>query len=683
MKFVIASLTALLSLSVLAAPAPQLEPKQGYLSTPQGNVQDDYLWLEMPQHQHTLNKIVAQENRATQAYLADQTALKNQLRQEMLARLNQQSAVQIWRDGHYRYRKTVEQRYPLYQRTKLATHAWETVVDGRTRSAYSNYYQLLPPIISPDNTSVIIAEDTQGRELYTLSLGQIGTQIFTPELENTTGEVVWSKDNQQLYYLQKDPHSGRIRGLYHHTIGTPQQTDRLIYAEPDPRFYLSLSQSSSQRYLLLDIAGQSQSETYVLDLDAPKASLQRVKPRTKGVEYYLDHSNDGFYLRTNLNAPHFALFYTPTLQQPWQPLYHPDDEESLESFTILHDWVIVKVRSNGIGLYRYWQKTMPQQRTEITFPDPNYLAWPQYGENTQDGIIDFTYTAMGTPKTHLRYDLRKKQWLDDTQALAGDYHTDYIEITTRDGVRVPVSLIYKKGLLKQHDTPLLLTAYGAYGFSFEPTYGTAYHSLLDRGFIYAIAHIRGGGELGIKWHQQGKKRHKINSINDTVDVANALAKRFNTTHLYALGESAGALAIAGAINQAPTRFKAVVLQVPFLDVVGALAHAQDGTNAQESEEWGSLSDQTDFKHILSYSPYQNITKQPYPALYLIAALQDKRVPFVDSLKYAAKVRALSTSDAPVLVHIEKDSGHSSGQGRYGRIERNLDAYSFLLKQEQQ
>ncbi|MBE2895667.1 S9 family peptidase [Pasteurellaceae bacterium HPA106] len=625
---------------------------------------------------------ITQENAQTERYFADVEPLKAKLAQEMRGRIQHQSAVQTWVDGNYRYRKITAQRYPHFQRAPLGSDDWQSLVDGDVRGQNHAYYQLMPPVISPDGKTVAIAEDTQGRELYHIAFGKIAQDTWQNELLNTTGEIVWANNNQQWYYLQKDPKTNRILGLYLHTIGTPQHHDRLIYQERDPRFYLSLSRSQSKRYLLLDIAGLAQSETHVLDLRAKNPELTVFKPREANVEYYLDHANDGFYIRTNKTTPHFALFYAQNINSAWQLYYHANanEGETLESFTILPQWVVVKVRSKGLGVYRYWRKAAPDKPHQITFPDANYLARLQLGENTAQGILDFNYTAMLTPKTHLRYDLNNAQWLNKPTALDEDYHSEYTLITARDGTRVPVSLIYKSSLLKAQNTPVLLTAYGAYGFSFEPTFGTGYQSLLDRGFVYAIAHVRGGGELGVDWHEQGRKHHKRNSINDTVDVAQALAARFHTTHLYALGESAGALAIAGAINQAPTLFRAVVLQVPFVDVLSAL-NSPDGLGAQESEEWGDVNNPADVEYIKSYSPYQNIRSQPYPALFVVSGEQDTRVPLSDSVKFVNKLRVNSRSTQPILLSIERNSGHRHGLGRYARMQRNIDSYLFFLKQE--
>ncbi|MBV7387524.1 prolyl oligopeptidase family serine peptidase [Pasteurellaceae bacterium TAE3-ERU1] len=625
--------------------------------------------------------IITQENAQTAHYFADDGALKNALETEMRARIHHQSAVQTWVDGNYRYRKSLSQRYPHFERAPLGTDKWQTIVNGDARAAQQSYYQLLPPAISADNKMVAIAEDTTGRELYRISIAAMGADAFTPELENTTGDMVWAANGQQLYYLRVDPQTHRTLGLYQHTIGTVQARDRLIYQEPDPRFYLSLSRAQSKRYLLLDIAGQDQSETRVLDLTAAVPQLRVFKAREQGVEYYLDHTDDGFYIRANAHKPHFALFYTRDLNAPWQLRYETHGDELLESFTILSRWVVVKVRSNGVSQYRYWAKNTPQAVGQIPFFDGNYLVWLQRGEQMAQGILDFNYTAMLTPKTHLRFDLNTAQWLDKPTALEGDYHSEYTFITARDGTKVPVSLIYKQSQLKAENTPVLLTAYGAYGFSFEPTFGTGYQSLLDRGFVYAIAHVRGGGELGIDWHAQGRKQHKLNTLNDTVDAARALAERFHTTHLYGLGESAGALAIAGAMNQAPTLFKAVVLQVPFVDVLSAM-QSPEGLGLQESEEWGDANNPADVAYIKGYSPMQNISAQPYPALLVISGEQDSRVPLKESVNFVTKVRENTTSEMPILLSVEREGGHSQGHGRYGRLQRNIASYLFFLKQEQ-
>lgn len=663
---------------------PMIDRKQNKLVLPFDTISDPYQWLETADKAEII-PLVKQENGYTDAFLSSERNLQQTLLQEMKARLAESKKIKIWQQQGVFYRQSYTGRYPLYEK-QASDKKWQTIIDGNKRAVQFSYYNLLKPIISPNQKMALIIEDIEGDEQYQFAVLDLENGHIQQELQHVMPSAVWTKDNQAIYYLQRDQQFKL--GLYLHRIGQNQQQDSLIYQEQDRSFFADVSLSSSGQYLILSMNNATQSEVRLIDLTQDNATLQLVLARQPKLEYYLDHSDDGFYVRSNFNQHsamlhnEFALFHFAKLGEDWQPVFVPVKASELESFTLLKNWVVVRLREKGVSNYLYWQKSTPEKRYHITFPTENYLVFLQGIEN--DEILNFGYSSVSTPTTSLLFDLTRDQFISEISEKAQAYHTQYLYVEGRDGVLIPVTLAYKKSLFVQGKNPLLITGYGSYGFSFEPTYGTSYLSLLDRGFVFAIAHVRGGGELGSNWYQQGKGIYKTNSINDLIDVTRWLQQQgyADPDRTYATGESAGGLLVAAAVNQDPSLYRAVVLQVPLLDLFANKAEKTSGEQSQESQEWGDVNDQQQYQKMKSYSPYQNITKQRYPAVLLITGLNDSRVPFWQSLKFAAKLRyqqAEYKQPQPVLMRIENTAGHQAGSGRLGRILRNVEAYSFLLK----
>ncbi|TNH09715.1 prolyl oligopeptidase family serine peptidase [Testudinibacter sp. TR-2022] len=649
---------------------------------------DHYAWLADNRYQDEIEQIIREENRYTQNFLASEQTLRQQLSNEITSRSQQRPTALYWSDNGYHYRRYNQGYHPVFERKSTQHSHWHLIVDGAQQAENHAYYQLNIPVISPDNRLALIAEDIIGNENYQISLIHLDksmTPETTLEVSNTSGEIVWGKNNRTFYYLQQASETGNIIGLYRHVIGLPQSEDHLIYQQNSTNGHLSISLSSSGQYLILDLNKQDGSEIYTLDLMQSNPEMTLFVPEKIGYEYYLDHHNDGFYIKSNHNNTEFELFYAKDKQAKWQTVYTPHNGSTLESFTLLKHWVIVKVRNHGVPELYYWSIPHHSKVEKIPFPDPNYLVSILHGDGQDSAHLTLRYSALNVPQSIVKFDLYQQQWLDMPKSgihntAAQHYQTEYLLIPVRDGISVPVTLIYKKSHFKKGKNPLLLTGYGAYGFSMQPVYGTAYRSLLDRGFVYAIAHVRGGGELGLAWHTQGSRQFKLNSIHDFIDVAQILQLKGYAApdRTYALGESAGGLLVAAAVNQAPQLFRAVVLQVPFLDMLAALGNPATKTDS-EVAEWGDISQPEEYQYIKSYSPYENIQPQQYPSILIMTAQQDQRVPFWESLKYAAKIRQYNLADSAILLNIEPHSGHSGRYGGASRQIRSLTAYTFLLK----
>ncbi|MDH2999920.1 hypothetical protein A1D23_07425 [Chelonobacter oris] len=644
---------------------------------------DPEAWIQQQADQQAVRELVEQENQHSREFMASEQALSKQLIAEMKQRLQSQSNQTEWQEKGYRYRRTYHGRYPHVERRSAANHQWEMVIDGSQQAKNHAYYQLNTPMISPDNRYALIAEDIVGNEVYRLSVRDLQTQTTTAlDGVYSNGEAVWAQDSRTFYYLKKDPADLNVVGLVRHTLAeAPTQTqETLIYREADPQAYLSLSLSSSKQYLILTVNGINQSEARLLDLNEPGARLLMFLERKAQHEYYLDHSENGFYIRSNRQRPNFELFYAESAQAVWKPHYQPEMEKTFDSFVILKDYEIFNVRHAGIAHLYYRVKNTPQSLAQIPFPDANYTVSIQHGEGMDGEILSMNYSAFTTPKSQVQFNLRTQKWLTPFAAEADDYQSEYHTVTAQDSTQIPLTVIYKKSLFKHGKNPLLLTAYGAYGFSMQSVYGTAYRSLLDRGFVYAVAHVRGGGELGQHWHEQGRALNKKNSIQDFIDTAAWLqqAGYADTNRTYALAESAGGLLVAAAINQAPHLFRAAVLQVPFLDMLTVLADPHSAV-ASEIEEWGDIRRLSDYRYIQSYSPHDNIRPQAYPSILVMAAAQDSRTPFWESLKYITKLRRYNTGQNPILLTVENHGGHAGGYGRFNRIMRSASAYAFILK----
>jgi len=684
-----------LSSAVDAQPQPPQAEKVPKLLVAQGETRtDDYYWLrdDSRKNKKVLDYLTA-ENRYTEQMMQPYQALRDKLYQEMLGRISPEDRSVPYQLNGYRYQESYAagKNFALYQRQALTADApWQTLLDANQRAAGHDYYRVGGMDISRDNRRMAVSEDVQGRRQYRISLQDIADKRWAPEvIENTSGNMVWANDGKTLFYVRNHPQTLLPYQVYRHTFGTPVTEDQRVYQEDDAAFYLSLGSSASRDYVIITISGNTTSEVRLIDANRPQRAPQLFAARHSGREYYLDHYRGEFYLRSNHQSPHFGLYHTASAQQPWQTLIAPQEKREVEGFTLFRDWLVVKERGDGLVQLRQMSWDGKTQRS-IPFDDASYMAWLGYNPDPDSDRLRYGYSAMTTPTRTYEWDLNKgSRTLLKQQDVKGVdpslYHSERVWISARDGVKVPVSLVYNKAMFKPGHSPLLVYGYGAYGMSMDPAFSANRISLLDRGFVYALIHVRGGGELGQNWYQQGKLTHKPNTFSDFIDATQALIKDGygQPGRIYAMGGSAGGLLMGAVINQAPQLYNAVVAQVPFVDVVTTMLDDSIPLTTGEYEEWGNPNEPQAYALIKSYSPYDNVRKQHYPNLLVTSGLYDSQVQYWEPAKWVAKLRQFKQGDSLLLLSTDMTAGHGGKSGRLARLENSALEYAFILAMDQQ
>ncbi|HCV67110.1 MAG TPA: oligopeptidase B [Serratia sp.] len=690
---------AAISLSLLGqvARAEPLAPSAEIIPhslTAQGETRvDDYYWLrdDSRQNKKMLNYLTA-ENRYTEQMMQPYKKLRDTLYQEMLGRMSPEDRSVPYQLNGYRYQESYAagKDFALYQRQALTADApWQTLLDANQRAMGQDYYRLAGLEISQDNRQMAIAEDLQGRRQYRISLQDIDSGKWAPEvIENTSGDMAWANDGKTLFYIRNHPQTLLPYQVYRHQSGTPVTDDKLVYQENDGGFYLSLGRSSSRDYVIISISGNTTSEARLIDANQPLNTPVLFAARKNGLEYYLDHYRGEFYLRSNHQSPHFGLYHTAAVDKPWQTLIAPQEKNEVEGFTLFRDWLVVKERGEGLVQLRQisWDGNTQHR---IPFDDASYMAWLGYNPDPDNPQLRYGYSAMTTPTRTYQWDLNKgERTLLKQQEVKGvdpsQYHSERVWIQARDGVKVPVSLVYNKAMFKPGHSPLLVYGYGAYGMSMDPAFSANRISLLDRGFVYALIHVRGGGELGQNWYQQGKLTHKPNTFNDFIDATQTLIQQGygQPGRIYAMGGSAGGLLMGAVINQAPQLYNAVVAQVPFVDVLTTMLDDSIPLTVGEYEEWGNPNQAQAYSLMKSYSPYDNVRKQAYPNLLVTSGLYDSQVQYWEPAKWVAKLRRFKQGDSALLLATDMTAGHGGKSGRLTRLENNALEYSFIMAMDQ-
>lgn len=700
------TLTAMCSWHVSAAELFSPEPLAANLQPPQAQKIpkvliehgdrriDNYFWLRDESRTNPkVLRYLQDENRYANAVLKPYSAQYDALYREMVGRMSPEDRSVPYQRNGYRYQDVYlsGKNFAVTQRQSLAGSAvWQTLIDGNLRAAGQAYYRLGGLEISQDNQMMAVAEDTQGRRQYRISLRNLHNgQWLSDVIENTSGNMLWSNDGRTLFYVRNHPQTLVPYQVYRHRVGTPLAQDQLVYQENDGGFYLSLSRSASNRYLLITLSASTSSEVRLLDADQADAPPVLFTARQPNVEYYLDHFNDTFYLRSNRENANFGLYQTNAMGHSWQPLVAPQPNKMIEGFTLFKDWLVVAERSDGLSQIR---KINWKSHAEDTLPfdDASYMAWLGYNPEPQSDRLRYGYSSMTTPTSTYEWDLSsgkrtllKRQEVKYTQPQ--DYHSERIWITARDGVKVPVSLVYNKKMFKAKQSPLLVYGYGAYGMSMDPAFSANRLSLLDRGFVFAMIHVRGGGELGQQWYEQGKLANKPNSFNDFIDATRGLVERGfgQPGRLYAMGGSAGGLLVGAVMNQQPELFNAIVAQVPFVDVVTTMLDDTLPLTLGEYDEWGNPHRLADYQQMKTYSPYDNIKPMRYPNLLVTTGLNDSQVQYWEPAKWIAKLRENQLGTGKLLLLTDMQAGHGGKSGRLKRVENTALEYNFILAVDNQ
>ncbi|MBY7189786.1 oligopeptidase B [Escherichia ruysiae] len=653
---------------------------------------DNYYWLrDDTRSQPEVLDYLQQENSYGHRVMASQQALQDRILKEIIDRIPQREVSAPYIKNGYRYRHIYEPgcEYAIYQRQSAFSEEWdewETLLDANKRAAHSEFYSMGGMAITPDNTIMALAEDFLSRRQYGIRFRNLETGNWYPELlDNVDPSFVWANDSWTFYYVRKHPVTLLPYQVWRHAIGTPASHDKLIYEEKDDTYYVSLHKTTSKHYVVIHLASATTSEVRLLDAEMADAEPFVFLPRRKDHEYSLDHYQHRFYLRSNRNGKNFGLYRTRMRdEQQWEELIPPRDNIMLEGFTLFTDWLVVEERQRGLTSLRQINRKT-REVIGIAFDDPAYVTWIAYNPEPETARLRYGYSSMTTPDTlfELDMDTGERRVLKQTEVPgfdAANYRSEHLWITARDGVEVPVSLVYHRKHFQKGNNPLLVYGYGSYGASIDADFSFSRLSLLDRGFVYAIVHVRGGGELGHQWYEDGKFLKKKNTFNDYLDACDALLKLgYGSPSLcYAMGGSAGGMLMGVAINERPELFHGVIAQVPFVDVVTTMLDESIPLTTGEFEEWGNPQDPQYYEYMKSYSPYDNVTAQAYPHLLVTTGLHDSQVQYWEPAKWVAKLRELKTDDHLLLLCTDMDSGHGGKSGRFKSYEGVAMEYAFLV-----
>ncbi len=651
---------------------------------------DDYFWMRDSNDPNVIAYLEA-ENAYTDAMMQHTQGLQTTLYSEMLARIKETDlSVPYRKDDYYYYSRTEEGKdYPIYCRKKGSLDASEEILLDQNELAKGyDYFSLGTFQVSPNHQLLAYSVDASGAEKHTLFFLDLNTFELYPEtLSETYYSFAWGNDNRTVFYTKVDS-TNRPFQLWRHTLGSSPEDDVLIYQEPDEAYFLSVGKTRSQAYILMSLGSKVTSEVHYLDAHNPTNSFQVIHPRQQGMEYSIEHHSDRFYIVTNDEAINFKLVKTPVAKPSkdnWQTVIPHREDVLLSSVSAFADYLVISERKGGLPMIRV-QKPSTGEEQDIRFPEPTYSISPGNNPEFNTTTLRFNYTSLITPFSVFDYDMETKQreLKKETEVLGGydrtQYESEWIMATASDGTEIPLSIVYKKGLQKDGTNPLFLTAYGSYGVSYPASFSSTRLSLLNRGVIVAIAHIRGGGEMGRKWYEDGKFLHKKNTFTDFITCAEHLItqKWTSSDRLAISGGSAGGLLMGAVINSRPELFKVVLAAVPFVDVVTTILDTSLPLSALEWEEWGNPNDKTYYDYMKSYSPYDNVKPQDYPNILITAGLNDSRVKYWEPAKWTAKLRELKTDNNILLLKTNMGAGHGGASGRYESLKETAFEYAFVL-----
>lgn len=688
---------------------PKAAIKPHPISTHGDTRTDNYYYLNDRENPDVIAYLNA-ENTYVDQVLAPVAELKDNLFTEMKGRIKEQDESVPYKEGNYFYysRYVTGGEYPIYCRKKGSLSGVEEVMfDGNALAKGHNYYQLGGYEVSDNNELALFCEDTVSRRLYTLRIKNLKTGKIYPEVIPNTeaGSLAWAADNKTFFYIKKDPQTLLGYQVFRHVLGTDPAKDALVYEEPDNQFYMGLERSKSKKYIIISVDHNGvATESRLLEATNPTGAFTVFLPRQKGHEYDLVHYQNKFYVRTNWQAENFRLMEfaegKTTDRANWKEVIPHRADVYLANMDVFVNHLVLGERKAGLTNIR----VLKQHKTGhpanddyyLPFQDPAYVAGIAYNPDFNTNVLRYGYASLTTPSSTYDYNMdTQTATLMKQQAVLGgfdpaNYKSERVFVTARDGAKVPVSLVYRKGTKKDGSgprtaAPLLQYAYGSYGINIEPGFSSTRLSLLDRGFVFALAHIRGGQEMGRKWYEDGKMLKKQNTFNDFIDVSKYLIEKKYTAanKLFAMGGSAGGLLMGAVINQAPQLYRGVVAAVPFVDVVTTMLDETIPLTTGEFEEWGNPKQKVYYDYMKSYSPYDNVTRQGYPNLLVTTGLHDSQVQYWEPAKWVAKLRTMKTDDnsgeeTQLLLHTNMEAGHGGASGRFQALKEIALEYAFIL-----
>ena len=677
-----------------------LAPKKPQLLEIHGHQrQDPYYWMNDRENQEVIDYLNA-ENSYLKEVMKPTEGLQKQLFEEMKGRIKEQDeSVPYFKSGYFwytRYEKGSE--YPIFCRKLGSLEAEEVVIlDVNTLAEGKSYFQVAQAATSTNQQLLAFAADEVGRRIYTIRFKNLDTHEFLEDqIPEVTGNFVWAADQQSVFYSKQDPETLRSFQIFKHILGSPSSTDQLVYEELDEEFSCMVHKTKSEKFILIHSESTISSEIRFIPADQPTAAFQILQARIPHLEYAADHYGDYFYIRTNDQAQNFKLVKAPLAnpgKENWIEVIPHRPETLFEDFDLFSKFLVTQERSNGLTQINIqpWESETEAQGHSLAFEDETYTAYVGTNPEFDTNLLRFVYNSLVSPSSVYEYHMvtRQKTLLKQQEVVGGhepsDYHSERIWAKAADGVLVPISLVYQKSTFsKTEKNPVLLYAYGSYGYSMDAYFSSNRLSLLQRGFVFAIAHIRGGEDLGRAWYEDGKLLKKKNTFTDFIACAEHLVQQEYTSpaHLYAMGGSAGGLLMGAVINMRPDLFNGAIANVPFVDVVTTMLDESIPLTTGEFQEWGNPKEKEFYDYMLSYSPYDNVSAQAYPNLLVTSGLHDSQVQYWEPTKWVAKLRELKKDQNLLLLFTNMEAGHGGASGRFNPLKEIALEYAFLLMLEE-
>jgi oligopeptidase B len=664
------------------------------VKSPNGFRTDPYYWLRDDERSNPeVLDYLRQENGYREQSMLGSKPLENALYDEIIARLKQDDSTVPYRKNGYWYSTRYEpgKEHPIFVRRKQSLDAPEEILlDANVHAAGHGYYRIGTLEISPDSSWLAYCEDLTGRRQFSLRFKNLNTgellPVVIPDVET---DVAWASDNRSVLYVEKDPET--LLGIYvkKHVLGTDPTQDALLFEQTDKSFYTGVSRSKSDAYIFLHMESTLSSEWRYARADDPDLRFETFLPHEANHEYDIEHLGGDFIVRSNWQARNFRLARVPIAARgdraAWLDIIAHRDDAYIEDFDVFSEFLAVSMRSEGLKKICI-HRLADGEEFFIASDEATYTTSISTNPELATDIVRYAYSSLTTPATLYDYNVRsREQVLLKREPVLGsfdpeNYASELLWVPARDGATIPVSLAYRKGFKRDGTHPLLQYGYGAYGLSMDPGFSSTRLSLLDRGFVYAIAHVRGGQEMGRAWYDQGRKLHKKNTFNDFLDVTRALVQHgYAEKHkIFAMGGSAGGLLMGAIANMSSGDYRGIVAQVPFVDVVTSMLDESIPLTTNEYDEWGNPREDDYYEYMLSYSPYDNVSKKSYPAMLVTTGLWDSQVQYFEPAKWVAKLRALKADQNRLLLHVEMEAGHGGKSGRYQRYREIAMEYAFIL-----
>jgi oligopeptidase B len=656
---------------------------------------DDYYWMNQREDSTVISHLEA-ENDYYAKMTAHTTDFQEKLFEEMKSRIKEDDSSVPYKQNGYWYITKYEtgKEYPIYSRKKESLDAEEEILfDCNALAEGHEFFNMSSFSISPDNKLAAFSVDTVSRRKYTLQIKNLETgEILADKVDNTAGNSVWADDNKTLFYSKQDDVTLRSDKIFKHVLGN-QDDDSLVFNETDETFGTSVYKSKSKKYIIIVSYSTLTTEFQTLRADDPDGKFKVFHPRTRGLEYSIAHYGDDFYVLTNKDsATNFKLMKVAegnTSAENWEEFIEHREDVLMEGIDIFKDFYVLSERKNGLNELKItrWDGS---DSYYLPFDSETYTASVGTNPDFDTEILRYSYNSLATPSSIIDYNMRtkEKEIKKEQEVLGGKFNKEnYVEkrvwATARDGVKVPMSLVYHKDTKIDSNTPILQYAYGSYGYTIDPYFSTVRLSLLDRGFVYALAHIRGGQYLGRPWYEDGKLLKKKNTFTDFIDCSKFLIENNYTSadHLYAMGGSAGGLLMGAILNMSPETYNGIIAAVPFVDVITTMLDESIPLTTGEFDEWGNPNEKEYYDYMKSYSPYDNVVAKAYPNMLVTTGLHDSQVQYFEPAKWVAKLREVKTDNNLLLFDINMDAGHGGASGRFESLKEVAKEYAFLLDME--